>query len=451
MCHLLDNPDLPLYIISMIFLVSASSFFALAETAIIESHKSRLERLADDGNEDATAALKILEKPEKILPAVQIGITLTSILIGIIIASAIAPLFSSMLSFLPYANAIALTLSTLVITYCSLLMGEFLPKKIAWQNPEKYLQRFHRLLYILAYILRPAVAFLSSSANFMLLFFGINPNIADTVTEDEIKDLIEQGTEDGTFEKAEQTMVDNIFHMSDQTAYALMTPRTQMFWIDLEDSLAHNLQRIKDNADTVIPVGRDSLDEFCGVLYAKDLLDASIEQKSLELSSFIRQPMFVPRSMQTFRVLEKFRETGIHVAVVLDEYGGVIGFLTLKDIMNEIIGESFGEDKPDAPQMIPCSKESWYMDGLYSVDDFKEKFDIEHILPDEDKAHFQTMGGFLTSYFGYIPKETELCQWDDFTFEIIKMDRARIDKILVTHQQKQTTANEIKNTSPSEI
>lgn len=439
MCPLLDNPELPLFIIAIVLLVAASSFFALVETAILESHKSRLEKLADDGNEDAVSALKILDMPEKILPVVQIGITLTSILLGITIGSVIAPLLAKMLHFFPYSHTAALTLSTVFIAYFSLLMGEFLPKKIAWQNPEKYLCRFHRWLHLLAYITRPAVSFLSSSANFVLLFLGINPNMPDTVTEDEVKDLIEQGTEDGTFEKAEQAMVDNIFHMSDQTAYALMTPRTQMFWIDLEDSLEHNLQLIKKKPDTVIPVGRDNLDDFCGVLYAKDLLNASLDKKSLDLTSLVRQPMFVPRSMETFRVLEKFRETGLHEAVVLDEYGGVIGFLTLTDIMSEIIGESFNIDELDTPQMIPRGKDSWYMDGLFSIDDFKEKFDIDTPLPDEDKAHFQTMGGFLTSYFGYIPKETERCQWDAFTFEIVDMDRARIDKILVTHQTKQTT------------
>lgn len=450
MCQPLDNPDLPLFIILTVLLISASSFFSLMETAITESHKSRLEKLADDGNKDAAAALKILEAPERILPVVQIGIALTSIFLGIIVGGAIAPFLAQALQFLPYSHSLALVLSTVSIAYLSLLMGEFLPKKIAWQNSEKYLQRFHRWLYILEHLTRPVVSVLSASANSLLLLFGINPHVEDTVTEDEVKDLIEQGTEDGIFEKAEQTMVDNIFHMSDQTAYALMTPRTQMFWIDLEDSADHNLQLIRENTDTIIPVGRGSLDDFCGILYAKDLLDACLEKQILELSSFIRQPMFVPRSMETFRVLEKFRETNVHEAVVLDEYGGVIVFLTLTDIMSEIIGESFNTDEIDAPQMIPRGKNAWYMDGLFSIDDFKEKFDIDVPLPDEDKAHFQTMGGFLTSYFGYIPKETETCQWDDFTFEIVDMDRARIDKILVTHRIQPKTKDVEKTAATTE-
>ena len=438
----MDNPEAGLLLVLILLFIFANGFFSLAETAITESHKGRLEKLADDGNPDAADALKIVEAPEKILSVVQVGITLMSILVGMSAGALIAPYTARFISFLPYADTIALIGSILSITYLNLLFGEFLPKKMAMQNPESSLMRFQRLLNWLELITRPSVSFLSSSANLVLLLFGINPNITDTVTEDEVKDLIEQGTEEGTFEKTEQTMVDRIFHMSDQTAYSLMTPRTQMFWLDLEDDPQHNLQLIHDNPDTIFPVGKDSLDDFCGVLYAKDLLNAAIDKKSMDLAQYIRKPMFVPRSMETFRVLEKFQETGIHEAIVLDEYGGVIGFITLNDIVGEIIGDTASSYEPEPVQLTPRDETSWYMDGLYSIDDFKEKFDIDEDLPDEDRAHFQTMGGFLTSYFGYIPKVAEVCRWEDFTFEIVDMDRARIDKILVIRQPQKTPASE---------
>lgn len=430
----MDNPEAGLLLVLILLFIFANGFFSLTETAITESHKSRLEKLADDGVADAMEALKILDAPEKILSVVQIGITLMSILVGMTTGALLAPYAARFLDFLPHADTVVLIGSVLFITYINLLLGEFLPKKMALQTPEAYLMKFQGLLNWLEFITRPSVAFLSKSANLILLLFGINPNIADTVTEDEVKDLIEQGTEEGTFEKTEQTMVDHIFHMSDQTAYALMTPRTQMFWLDLEDSAEHNLKLIHDNPETIFPVGRDSLDEFCGVLYAKDLLNAAIDGASLDLAQYIRKPMFVPRSMESFRVLEKFQETGIHEAVVLDEYGGVIGFITLNDIINEIIGDTAVSSDPEPVQITPRDENSWYMDGLFSIDDFKEKFDLDEELPDEDRAHFQTMGGFLTSYFGYIPKAAETCTWKDFTFEIVDMDRARIDKILVTRQ-----------------
>jgi putative hemolysin len=429
----LDNPDAGLWLLLILLFILANGFFVFSETAITESHKSRLEKLADDGNMDARQTLKILDKPENILSVVQIGITFISILIGSLTGALIAPCTAQLIDFLPYSSTIALVGSILFITYINLLFGEFLPKKIALENPEAFLMHRYMTLMHLEKLTRPCVSFLSASANAILLLFGISPHVPDSVTEDEVKDLIEQGTEEGTFEKTEQDMVDRIFHMSDQTAYSLMTPRTQMLWLDLEDSLAHNLKLIQENADTIFPVGKDNLDDFCGVLYTKDLLNAAIGKTPLELSQYIRKPMFIPRSMETFRVLEKFQATGIHEAVVLDEYGGVIGFITLSDIIQEIIGDTVTSSEPEPIQITLRDENSWYVDGLYSIDDFKEKFSIDD-LPDEARAQYQTMGGFLTSYFGYIPKVAEKCQWGDFSFEIVDMDRARIDKILITRR-----------------
>ncbi|WP_432646853.1 hemolysin family protein [Mitsuokella sp.] len=431
----MDSTDAGLLLVLVFLFLIASAFFSLIETALTESHRGRLEKLAEDGNADAEAALGLLENVEAPLSLVQVGITLTGLLLGLCTGAFVAPFLAGFISFLPHASAIAMIVSIVVMTYITLLFSEFLPKKKAAQNPEHMLMKYHGIVARLTKLARPFIKFLSGSANGVLLLLGINPHVEDTVTEDEVKDLIEQGTEDGTFEKSEQAMVDRIFHMSDQTAYALMTPRTQMLWLDLTDSLKHNLRIIREHPQNVFPVGRENLDDFCGVLYAKDLLNASLERKSLDLAQYIRKPMFVPRSMETFRVLNKFRDTGIHEAMVLDEYGGVIGFITLNDILQEIIGDSMSNVEPDPIQFTPRDENSWYVDGLCSIDDFKERFDIAE-LPDEDHDHYQTMGGFLTSYFGYIPKVAEKCSWNGFTFEVVDMDRARIDKILVTREEK---------------
>ncbi|MGN0951319.1 MAG: hemolysin family protein [Mitsuokella sp.] len=431
----MDSTDAGLLLVLVFLFLIASAFFSLIETALTESHRGRLEKLAEDGNADAEAALGLLENVEAPLSLVQVGITLTGLLLGLCTGAFVAPFLAGFISFLPHASAIAMIVSIVVMTYITLLFSEFLPKKKAAQNPEHMLMKYHGIVARLTKLARPFIKFLSGSANGVLLLLGINPHVEDTVTEDEVKDLIEQGTEDGTFEKSEQAMVDRIFHMSDQTAYALMTPRTQMLWLDLTDSLKHNLRIIREHPQNVFPVGRENLDDFCGVLYAKDLLNASLERKSLDLAQYIRKPMFVPRSMETFRVLNKFRDTGIHEAMVLDEYGGVIGFITLNDILQEIIGDSMSNVEPDPIQFTPRDENSWYVDGLCSIDDFKERFDIAE-LPDEDHDHYQTMGGFLTSYFGYIPKVAEKCSWNAFTFEVVDMDRARIDKILVTREEK---------------
>lgn len=412
-----------------------NGFFTLVETAMGESSRSRLEHFADDGDERAKKVLAFLEEPEMLLSAAQIGITFTSMLLGAAVGTLAAPLVADAFPFLPHPYAFSLAVSIFAAVCLNLLFGEFLPQKFALQDPETTLVEHIRALTVMEALARPFVAFFSRSANAVMLLLGMNPHIDDTVTEDEVKDLIEQGTEDGIFEKTEQDMVDRIFHMSDQTAYSLMTPRTRMDWIDISDPPEVNLRLIRKNPDTVFPVGDGNLDNFLGIVYAKDLLNAAIDREKLDLARFIKKPLFIPRATETFRVLEKFRESSVHEAVVLDEYGGVIGFITLGDIVEEIIGETPRSDEPENPQITPRSENSWYIDGLCSIDDFKEKFDIDE-LPREARDHYQTMGGFLTSYFGYIPKVGEKCVWDGFAFEILRLDRARIAKLMVVHDPK---------------
>jgi len=435
----LDSSDVGLLLILLIAFLITSGFFSLVETALSESHRSKLEKMAEDGHKDAAGALELLEQSDRILTLAQSGITLSSILTGVCTGVLLAPLLAGLLQGMPQAVPVSMVISILLVTYLSLLLGEFIPKKAAVHNPEKILMRYHGIIKGLARLTRPFISLLSGSANVILLIFGINPYAADTVTEDEVKDLIEQGTEDGTFEKTEQAMVDRIFHLSDQTAYALMTPRTQMLWLDLSDSLWENMRLIRETPQDIFPVGRDSLDDFCGVLYAKDLLNATLAHEVQDLSQFIRKPLFIPRSMETFRVLKQFRTTGIHEAMVLDEYGGVIGFLTMDDILQEIIGESFTPHEEDTAQLTARDENSWLVDGLYDIDDFKARFSIDE-LPDEDHDHYQTMGGFLTSYFGYIPKAGERIDWQDLTFEVVDMDGARIDKIMITKKDSPAKA-----------
>ena len=423
----------------ILFLAMCNGYFSLLETALTESHRGRLEKLVDEGNPNAASALEMLENRGEPLSVAQIGITLTGILTGLATGVLISPSLAELLVFLPYPNLASIVLSVVVITCCLLLLGEFLPKKTALQNPEGVLLRHHKSLNLLTGLAHPFVSLLSRAANALLLMLGINPDVEDTVTEDEVKDLIEQGTEDGTFEKTEQYMVDRIFHLSDQTVYSLMTPRTQMFWLDLSDSQKRNLKLIRDRSETVFPVGRDSLDDFCGIIYAKELLNASLERKSMDLTQYLHRPMFVPRSMEVFRLMEKFRDSGTHEAVVLDEYGGVVGFITLRDIMGKIIGDSTKNGVDSEPaQFIQRNENSWVVDGLYPVDEFKRRFDLD-ALPEEDHDHFQTMGGFLSSYFGYLPKVGETCEWNGFRFIITAMDRARIDKIMVTKMISETS------------
>lgn len=429
-------------LILLIVCLTANAYFAQAETALTASHRGRLERLADDGDADAAQALSLLEHAAKPIAMAQAGVTCMSLLTGLGIGLLVAPAFGRFLAkLLPGMEvfAAALVLSILVMTALTLLFGDFLPKQIALQNPEAILLRSHRSIRLLTQLTALPSAALVSVSQGLLLLFGINPEGRASATEDAVKDLMEQGTEDGTFEKAEQDMVDRIFHMSDQTASALMTPRTQIAWIDLAEPQAEQLRVIRRTPHNVFPVAYENLDDFRGVVYAKELLDAVLGGTDLDLAAYIREPLFVPRTMEGLRVLEKFRSGDIHEAVVLDEYGGVVGFITMDDIMQEIIG-SADDDAPASARMGAEEEQNWVFDGLYPIDEFKEEFGIDE-LPDEDHDHFHTLGGFVTAQIGRIPKAGETCTWDGFTFEILRMDRARVAQIRMTRTEGEEEAS----------
>ena len=409
----------------IILLAAVSGYFSLMETALIESHRGRLEKLSEDGDKNAAAVLKMLDSPTP-LNVAQVGITFTGILAGVC-AILTSPTLAAQinLSVLP-SMAIAVGITTFIF----LLFGEFLPKQAAKRDPERFLLSNYKIFRLIVMIMNPFVAVLSKIADGISFIFGGNSSQNDAVTEDEVLDLIEQGTEDGTIEKSEQEMVDRIFDIGDETAYSLMTPRVMIIWLDLADDLEKNLKIVQESPHTIFPVGYGSLDDCRGLLYAKDLLDAVLKNgREIKLESLIRKASYVPRTMEALRIVEKFRSSGITEAMVNDEYGGVIGFITLDDILREIVDTS-GDGETE--QQFKRNKDnSWTVDGLCDIDEFKERFDIE-TLPDEEHDHFQTMGGFLTSRFGYIPKVGEVHEWNGFRFKVKEMDGVRIGKILIT-------------------
>ena len=416
-----------------------SAMLTLSETALQDSSKTSLERLEDEDYKGAKEALYILENPEPILESIQIGLTFFPVVTGISLTLYAAPLMAQYLPLGGYSTELSLLLSLAAATALYLIFGNYIPMKLALQAPEKVLCRHSSNLLYFTRLISPLRTFLVLITDTVLTIFGINPHIDDSVTEDEVKDLLEQGAEDGIIEKNEQTMVERIFHMGDQTAYSLMKPRTQMEWLDLDDDPDDNLAFIRESKEDVFIVGKNSLDEFCGIIYAKDLLDSVLDGKPLDLAALVKKPLLIPRSMEPFRVVEKFRESGMHEGIVLDEFGGVIGYITYQDIIDEITAESAEEDEEGDP-LEEIGDHVWQMEGLCSIDDFKERFDLEK-LPDEERDHYQTMGGMVTALFGYIPRVGETTTWDEFTFEVMAMDRARIDKIRVTQTIPQPEAS----------
>ena len=418
----MDNIGLPLTLI--VILIMMSGYFTLMQTTFAESHHGRLEKLTED-----KSIFDMFESPERFTLAAQVGLTSVKIIAGLI-TLLFAPIVSKL--FFAVNSIITAIICVVIVIFAILLFGEFLPNRIVKQTPEKFLIKYHLSFRWIAILLSPVVTIVSKFTGALTMMLGMNEEPEDTVTEDEVKELIEQGREDGTFEKEEQELVDRIFQLGDETASSLMTPRTQIVWLDLDDPIEHNLKVIAKHKNEIIPVGTGSLDECRGVLYTKDLLNVALTQKlkSFDLTELLKKPIYVPRTMEAFRLLEKFRNTGVHEAIVLDEYGGVVGFITLQDLLKEIIGADSNIDT-ESTQFTMIGKDSWFIDGLYDIADFKKKFNIDE-LPEEEHDHYQTMGGFLTSYFGRIPNVGERCEWNGMRFEIIGMDRARIDKVHVT-------------------
>ncbi|MBE8954661.1 MAG: HlyC/CorC family transporter [Quinella sp. 2Q5] len=408
----------------IILLAAVSGYFSLMETALIECHRGRLEKLSEDGNVDARAALELIDAPAP-LNVAQVGITFAGILAGFC-AVLTVPTVATPIKF--DGEEIFSTALVLCITvFIFLLFGEFLPKLAAKRDPESFLLNHHKSFRLIVALMNPFVSLLSGIANAVAFVFGVNASTNDAVTEDEVIDLIEQGTEDGTIEKSEQEMVGRIFDVGDETAYSLMTPRVKLVWLDLEDDIDKNLQIVRSSPHTIFPVGVGSLDDCRGLIYAKDILNAVLKDgRNIDLAALIRKASYVPRTMEAFRVVDKFRTGGITEAMVNDEYGGVIGFITLDDILNEIV-----DTGDDEPQFTRSKDNTWIVDGLCDIDEFKERFNID-TLPDEEHDHFQTMGGFVTSQFGYIPKVGEACEWNGFRFKVTQMDGVRVGKILIT-------------------
>ncbi len=435
----MDIPESIFYLFLLFLVLLSNALCTLFRTALLETPKGQLEESLTQDEKHKEKMHYLYNHTEDISIILGIYGVFTHFIVAILVFKAVVPL--TMINLVAHFHALTtwhhpLTAVALIVFFLlDVFFTMLFPARLAKVRPIYYVQKYLSIISIIYVILKPLLRVANYITNLFFIIIGVNIPTTENVTEDEVKDLIERGREEGTFEKEEQEMVDRIFHMSDQTAYSLMTPRTQMLWLDLDDPLEENLKLITQNPDTIFWVGRDNLDNFSGLIYAKDLLNEALYHPITELTSFIKKPMFLPRSMETFRVLEKFRDNDIHEAIVIDEFGGVVGFITLRDIIEEIIGDIAVNTEDESLEIVQRNDNSWYVDGLCEVDDFKEKFDIDK-LPDEDKDHYQTMGGFLLSFFGYIPRTGEYKVWNNYRFEVADMDRNRIDKILLTILQK---------------
>jgi putative hemolysin len=304
-------------------------------------------------------------------------------------------------------------------------------RRVAVGNAESILIRLTWVVKLLGFVFTPLTSLANALAVTVFRMIDAQKTEAADEIEEEVSLLLEQGAQDGLFERAEQDMVERIFTLDDVRASTLMTPRTQIVWLDLEETPDTHLETVRQSGHSRFPVARGSLDDVAGVVFAKDLLTQTLYGQGLEVEKHIRIPVFVPKSMSGLRILELFKKAGTHIALVIDEYGGVLGLITINDILEHIVGDMPLADEPEEAMVVQREDGSWLIDGMLPVEDLKALLAVEE-LPAEDRESYQTAGGFVTSYLERIPAVSEFFVWNDWRFEVLDMDRSRIDKILVS-------------------
>lgn len=424
-----------LNVVVIFILLVANGIFAMSEIAMISAKKVRLKQKADNGDASAKTALELAENPNRFLSTTQIGITLIGILAGALggatLSTELGALISKIEVLAPYSEGIAFTIVVLLTTYFSLVIGELIPKRLAMGNPEKIAAAVAIPMQALSKFTAPIVHLLSRSTELGLKIIGADPSTDPPITEEEIRILMKQGTQVGIFEEAEEDMVTGVFRLGDRFIDSIMTPRTEIEWIDLEETNESILEQIISSSHTRFPAALYDLDNVQGILSAKDFLAGYQTDTNINLQKFIQPPLFVPDSMSALKVLENLKQAGMHVALVLDEFGGLLGMVTLYDILKAIVGGIPTAGEEPEPQAILREDGSWLLDGLLSIDEFKDTL-LFPPLPDEDRVGYQTLGGFVMSQFGEVPISGMAFEWNNYRFEVVDMDGRRIDKVLVT-------------------
>ena len=422
-------------IIIILLLIIINGIFAMAEIAIVSARKSRLKQQANEGSKNARVALDLAQSPGRFLSTVQIGITFVGIFAGAFGGETIAKNLSSELRNIsvvaPYADGIAIFLVVAFITYLSLIIGELVPKRLALNNPEAVAKSVAYPMNALSRAAAPLVSLLSISTEWILRILQTKQSDEPTITDEEIKMLMGEGARVGIFNLAEKDIVERTLKLSDKKVKSLMTSRKEIVWLELDSPFKTLRNKIAKHPHAHFPVCRDNLDKVVGVVRAEDILTNFLLEEKIELQKFIHKPLFVPESMDGLKVLELFKKSGIHMALVVDEYGNIQGLLSITDILEAIVGDIPSINELEESEIIKRDNGTYLVDGLVSTDEFKEYFHIRK-LPDEKSGVFHTIGGFVMNRLGRIPASGDKLEWADFKFEVMDMDGNRMDKILIT-------------------
>ena len=414
----------------IIGLILLNGLLSMSEIALVSARKARLEVEAKRGNKSAKTALKLANEPDRFLSTIQIGITLIGILTGLYSGEAFASDLAEHVRHVPflepYALGVSKTTIVVIVTYLTLIMGELVPKRIGMGYAERVSMLVAKPMNFLSLIASPFVWLLSKSTALTVKLIGTDATEENRVTEEEIKAIVKEGFDVGEVQEVEQDIVERVFNLGDRNVGSIMTHRSELVWLDLTDSIEQIREKVQENLFNIYPVAAGKFDDIKGVVYLKDLF-GRIDEPDFSLSQVIRPAEFMPENQSVYNALEQFKQARVKYGIVTDEFGGIQGIVTLKDIMEGLIGQV--PDVGEEAEIVERADGTWLVDGQYSFYDFLEYFDMEDLYAEHD---YNTLSGLILEILERVPKTGEKLSWLNFEFEIVDMDGARIDKVLVS-------------------
>lgn len=417
-------------LVILFLLILLNGLFVMSEIALVSSRRARLEGMANKGDGKAKTALDLIENPEKFLSTAQIGITLISILTGVYSGDKfghyLEPYVAKIAALEPYAKTISTGIVVFIVTIISIIFGELIPKKFGLLRAEKIARVVAAPMNVLTTIMLPVVWFLSNVTNFIFKIFGIRKASDNAVTEEEIKHMINEGSESGNIEEGEKEIIERVFHLGDRSVTSLMTHRTDIEWLDMNDTVEDVRKKFDQIVFSTFPVCEQNIDNVKGIVYVRDMLTA---EGSTLMKDLVRTPLYVPKNIKSYRLLEKMKETKLHTAFIVNEYGTMEGMITLNDILEAIVGE-VPQSGQEEYEIVQREDGSYLVDAQLSFYDFLSYFERADWTDEEQE--YDTVAGFILHELNDIPNVGEKLEWRGFNFEIIDMDGQRIDKILLT-------------------
>ncbi len=421
-------------VLILVALILLNGLFAMSEIALVTAKRSRLQKLAEEGDSPAALAIKLGAEPTRFLSTVQIGITAIGILNGIageaVFAEPLAKWLMTKGLEADTSSWVSTTLVVVIITYLTIVLGELVPKRIGQSNAETIARLMAPPVALLALLSKPFVTLLALSTETVLRLLGMHGNNDSDVTEDDIHALLSEGSESGVIEKHEHDMVRKVFQLEDRPVSSLMTPRSDIVWLDTEQPLEVNLERMLTSTHSRFPVCKEVLHNMLGVVSAKRLLRQCLQGETTDLTANLQPAVFVPESVTGMMVLEQFRDSGVQIVFVVNEYGEILGVVTLQDVLEALAGEFKSRD-PREDWAIQRADGSWLLDGLIPIPELKDRLGLK-TAPEEDKGHYNTLSGMMMLLLGDVPRTAAVADWESWRFEIVDMDGNRVDKVLAT-------------------